>query len=190
VTRPSFGVRAFLALELDPDMGSRILSAVADLSTRIAGPRWVGAEQFHLTLRFLGRMQQSQLDKVLHALPTVVVRDRSLVARVRGLGLFPERGAPRILWIGATVPEAVHDIQARCERLARRVGIAPEARPFRPHITLARWRERRARPALPDLDLGDTGFHRLVLYRSDLAPSGARYTALRSVELASTEEGA
>jgi RNA 2',3'-cyclic 3'-phosphodiesterase len=190
VTRPSSSVRAFLALELHPDMRSRILSAVGHLSARIAGPRWLGAEQFHLTLRFLGEVQRGQLDEVVRALPTVVVHDHSLVARVRGLGLFPERGAPRTLWIGAAVPEAVYDIQARSERLARRVGIAPEARPFRPHITLARWREQCARPTLPNLDLGDTGLHRLVLYRSDLALSGARYTALSTVDLASTEEGA
>jgi len=62
-------------------------------------------------------------------------------------------------------------------------GFAAESRPFRPHVTLGRWRERVRRPAAPALDLGPTALGPVVLYRSDLRPQGAVHTPLRAFPL-------
>jgi RNA 2',3'-cyclic 3'-phosphodiesterase len=190
VAQPQAKVRSFLALELDAEMRARVVDCIALLAGRIVGARWLGAAQLHLTLRFLGDVSERQVAEIVRTLPNAVSCDHPIDAQVGGLGLFPERGSPRVLWIGMRLPPAGSALQARCEALARQVGLAAERRPFQPHITLARWRERSPRPPLPPIDLGPTRLNRLVLYRSDLAPSGARHTALSTVTLAPGQEGA
>ncbi|HEY6099419.1 MAG TPA: RNA 2',3'-cyclic phosphodiesterase, partial [Anaeromyxobacter sp.] len=97
---------------------------------------------------------------------------------VRGLGLFPERGSPRVLWLGLEMSAAAARLQAACEAAAVAAGFEPETRAFHPHLTLGRWRDRARRPALPDVDLGSAHVGELVLYRSDLRATGAVYTPL------------
>jgi 2'-5' RNA ligase len=92
--------------------------------------------------------------------------------------MFPERGSPRILWLGLEVPPPILDLQLACERAARTAGFEREERPFRAHLTLGRWRERVPRPDLPTADLGSTRLDTLVLFRSELRSSGAVYTPL------------
>ena len=103
---------------------------------------------------------------------------------VGGLGLFPDRGSPRVLWLGVSLPSEAHALQAACERLAVAAGFTAEPRPFRPHLTLARWRDRVRRPDLPDVDLGVVRVDRLILYRSDIHPAGPAYRALLALPLA------
>jgi 2'-5' RNA ligase len=92
--------------------------------------------------------------------------------------MFPQRGSPRVLWLGLDVPPPVVDLQAACERAARAAGFEKEERPFRAHLTLGRWRESTPRPELLPADLGSTRLEALVLFRSDLRPDGAVYTPL------------
>ena len=99
-------------------------------------------------------------------------------APVTGLGLFPERGAPRVLWLGVSLSEPALALQRACEAAAVSVGFPPEERPFRPHLTLGRWKDRARRPELPAVDLGPLPVEEIVLYGSDLAPGGAVHTPL------------
>jgi 2'-5' RNA ligase len=89
-----------------------------------------------------------------------------------------------VLWLGVSLPSEAHAVQAACERVAVAAGFLAEPRPFRPHLTLARWRDRVRRPDLPDVDLGAARVDRLILYRSDIHPSGSAYTALLVLPLA------
>jgi 2'-5' RNA ligase len=104
-------------------------------------------------------------------------------ARIEGVGFFPDRGAPHVIWAGLVLPPAVRELQAGCERAAVAAGFAPEGRAFRPHLTLGRWRDKARRPAAPALDLGTTRLGPLVLFQSDLRPQGAVHTPLRTFAL-------
>jgi 2'-5' RNA ligase len=75
------------------------------------------------------------------------------------------------------------ELQAECERAAVAAGFPPEGRPFRPHVTLGRWRERVRRPAAPAFDLGATPLGPVILFKSDLRPQGAVHTPLRTFPL-------
>jgi 2'-5' RNA ligase len=97
---------------------------------------------------------------------------------VRGLGLFPERGRPRVLWLGLDLPAPAARLQAACETAAVAAGLEPETRAFHPHLTLGRWRDGKPRPALPDVDLGKAQVRELILFRSDIRPSGSVYAPL------------
>jgi 2'-5' RNA ligase len=88
-----------------------------------------------------------------------------------------------VLWLGITLRPEIEALQAACEAAAVAAGFSPETRSFRAHLTLGRWRERARRPALPQVDLGVSRLDRLVLFKSDLKPSGAVHTALSTFAL-------
>jgi len=180
---PHDTVRAFVALELDDAIRDRLASLMGELRGRLQGLSWVRPEGIHLTLRFLGRASPSALEALKPQLRASASRCPPASPAVSGLGLFPERGRARVLWIGIAVPPAVHALQAECEAAAVVAGFAAEARPFHPHLTLGRWREDAPRPELPATDLGPTPLRCLALYRSDLHPAGARHTPLERFQL-------
>jgi 2'-5' RNA ligase len=171
-------VRAFVALELD----ARLREAMGDLQARLrprcGGIRMTRPEGIHLTLRFLGDTSPEQVETLRPLLATAAAACPALEASVAGLDTFPERGSPRVLWLGLDVPASVFDLQGACERAARAAGFDREERPFRAHLTLGRWRDRAPRPDLPPADLGTTRLETLVLLKSDLRPGGAVYTPL------------
>lgn len=170
--------RAFVAIELDQALREAIRELQARLRPRLGGIRPVRPEGIHLTLRFFGDTSPTQVETLRLRLGAAAALCPPAAARVAGLGTFPERGRPRVLWLGLDVPQSILDLQHACERAARAAGFEKEERPFRAHLTLGRWRERAARPDLPPADLGAARLDKLVLFRSDLSPGGAVYTPL------------
>jgi 2'-5' RNA ligase len=140
-------------------------------------------DALHLTLRFLGWTDPATVDGLRAPLAAAAAACPKFAMRLRGLGTFPEQGRPRILWVGLEVPREALLLQEACERIAVRAGFEPEPRPFRPHLTLGRWRDGGRRPVLPDADLGEGVVERLVLFRSDLRPAGAIYTPIGTFPL-------
>jgi len=177
-------LRAFVALPLDARLRQALAALVEELKPRISGARWASPETLHLTLRFLGTAARGQLARLEERLAPCAAACPPAEAPTAGLGFFPPRGAPRVLWVGLALPAAVHSLQAACEAAAVAAGFAPEPRPFKPHLTLARFRERvdrsalEARPQLPPARL-----ERLVLFQSELRASGAVHTPLASFPL-------
>jgi RNA 2',3'-cyclic 3'-phosphodiesterase len=178
-------MRAFVALELDPDVRARLAALIAEMRPSIPDVRWVRPESVHVTVRFLGYAAPSALVQLQGPLAEAAARCPPAQAPVRGLGLFPDRGSPRVIWVGISLPETVGTLQAECEQAAVAAGFPPEPRPFRPHLTLGRWTERARRPRLPEADLGRARFDRLVLFRSELRRGGSLYTPLAAFPLGS-----
>jgi len=182
-------VRAFVALDLDEAMRARLAELVADLRARIPGVRWVRPEGIHLTLKFLGYAGRDRLEGLIDPLRRAAQETSAGAVEVSGLGTFPEGGRARVsrarvIWIGISVPASVLRLQQACERAAVAEGFEPEARPFRPHLTLGRWRDPAPRPALPPIELGRTALETLVLYRSQPGPKGSVYSPLETFGLA------
>ena len=182
-------LRAFVALELDPASRARIASLIGELRPIVPHVRWVRPESLHVTVRFLGYAAPPALVQLQGPLGEAAARCRAAHAPVRGLGMFPERGSPRVIWIGIEVPASVRALQEDCERAAVAAGFPPEPRPFRPHLTLGRWPEPARRPRLPEVDLGRAHLERLVLFRSDLRRDGSVYTPLAAFALGPAPAG-
>jgi len=175
-------IRAFVALELE----ARAREAIGSLQARFRGAsglRLVRPEGVHLTLRFLGSSAPAQLEALAPRLAAAAEACPPFEARLAGLGTFPERGAPGVLWLGVELPPPALELQRACERAARASGFAEEGRAFAAHLTLGRWRERAKRPALERVELGPTRIDRLVLFRSETRSEGAVYTPLRRFPL-------
>jgi RNA 2',3'-cyclic 3'-phosphodiesterase len=171
-------IRAFVAFPLAEEVRRDVAATIRRLAPSLPDLRFVREEGAHVTLRFFGWTRahtRAALEAPLRAAAAVCP---PFDTAIRGLGLFPERGRPRVLWLGLALPVPAARLQAACETAAVAAGLEPETRAFHPHLTLGRWRDRAPRPALPDVDLGSAHVREIVLYRSDIRPSGSVYTPL------------
>ena len=179
-------MRLFLAVELPPVVREQLASLQAALRATCGGWRWVRAENIHLTLRFLGELDAAGDAACREAWREAAGQFRRFRVRLEEMGRFPASGRPRVLWVGvrAEPPNRLLQLAGALEEAARRRGFEPEARPYRPHLTLAR---AGPRPRLPDLDRVEPGpaaaVDEVVLFQSRLGPGGARYTALDRIAL-------
>jgi 2'-5' RNA ligase len=180
------GVRAFLALEIEDAFRATLAALQVELAGVANGARFVRTEGIHLTLRFLGDSSPTQLESVGRGVLSLADTCPPDKAPVTGLGVFPPRGAPRVLWLGLGVSASIRELQQGTERLAVACGFPAERRGFEPHLTIARWRDPAPSPRLPTVDLPPLSLHRLVLYRSDLRPTGAVYAPIRTFALGGT----
>jgi 2'-5' RNA ligase len=178
-------IRSFVALAIDEPMRSKIIGVIRDLRARIPGVRWVSEAQIHVTLRFLGEASTTALERLMPLLAIAAAECPSREVLFSELGVFPARGNPRVLWLGMSMPSELFALQSACDKAAVAAGFPVERRPFRPHLTLGRWRALARRPALPEINLGQALLSRVVLYRSDLRRSGAVYTPMHVYPLVS-----
>jgi 2'-5' RNA ligase len=153
-----------------------------------AGIAWVAADNLHVTLKFLGEVEDGRVDPVLEALRAAVAASEPFDLDVRGLGAFPSPGRPRVLWAGIDRgAQALAAVAGRVEAALTRLGFAPEGRPFAAHVTLGRVREPRRDPALAAAlvagarrDFGTVRADCITLVRSQLSPRGARHTVVQA----------
>ena len=188
-------MRLFVAVDLPGMLRERLAELLSRLRTEVTGPKWVRSEGIHLTLRFIGEVDEADLPRLTAAVSGVAWGDvPAFDVAVRGLGQFPEKGRPRVLWIGLhEAGGALAMLQSRVERAvdgAALPGVRSEERPFRPHLTLARMGDARASIPIKDLvqrhhdeDLGVFKVVSVTLFQSLLHPSGARYRPIREYGL-------
>jgi 2'-5' RNA ligase len=171
-------IRAFVAFPLAEEVRRDVAASIRRLTPSLPDLRFVRDEGVHVTLRFFGWTRAQTLAALEAPLRAAAAVCPPFEMAIRGLGLFPERGRPRVLWLGLALPAPAARLQAACETAAVAAGLEAETRAFHPHLTLGRWRDRALRPALPDVDLGLAHVRELVLYRSDIRPSGSVYSPL------------
>jgi len=127
--------RLFIAVDL-PVPVKKILS---EIKQEFTGARWVGSNELHLTLRFLGDADDNQFAALKAALAPI--RFAPFPLTLCGLGRFPPGRHPHVLWVGMESSLPLAHLQQQVERAAIEAGFPPEERPFSPHITLARLKE-------------------------------------------------
>ncbi len=133
-------MRLFIALPL-PATVKRTLSAVQDALRDDALPLdWQTRPRMHLTLHFLGEMDDSAPERLTECMETVARRHDAFPLQLDGLGAFPSLGTPRVVWMGLQPSPALTSLQAELGGLLVRTGFPTESRDYAPHITLARLR--------------------------------------------------
>jgi 2'-5' RNA ligase len=178
--------RAFVAIALPAD----IKTALGELQQRLRATglkaRWVRPENMHLTLKFLGDIDPSAAEGIEKAMQHAVDAEAPFSVAVAAVGVFPDPKRPRVLWVGLNDEDRrLLKLQQSLDEALSEIGFPREQRPFRGHLTLARFRDAGDRELLSHLlqeyhriEIGQLTVAELILFRSDLRPSGPLYTRL------------
>ena len=184
-------MRLFIGIPLPPNLAARVSEI---LPASLPALRRVKPENFHLTLAFLGQTPDERLGDVTDAAGEAAAAVSPFTLAFDRAGQFPERGRPRVVWLGlADGANSVLELGEGVYAGLRRRGLHFEDRPQSPHLTLARVAEdassaeaKTVGAALDDLTIGSLRFEvsEIAVMQSVLSPKGARYTALATVPLA------
>jgi RNA 2',3'-cyclic 3'-phosphodiesterase len=150
---------------------------------------WVTAERLHITIRFIGHVDDARVDKIRAVLEPPLALD-PFDLTIAGVGTFPPKGPPRVVWAGlAGGRDQLLALEPNVSERLAGAGVPREKRPFNPHLTLARVRDAvglRAAPfvgSLRDISLGTTSVDAITLFESRLSPKGPTYVALARTPL-------
>ena len=184
-------LRAFIALNLPPAERQALFDATRAVRDAATAASWVAAHNLHLTLKFLGEVDEGRATRLGERLASIGAAHRPLTLDVGGAGVFPNLRAPRIVWMGVSPDSKLellyHDVERGCEAL----GFAAEGRAFRPHITLGRLKvvpDAGVRRALSDA-MRECAFQARIavesvdLMASALGAGGSRYAVTVSASL-------
>jgi RNA 2',3'-cyclic 3'-phosphodiesterase len=199
-------IRAFLAVELSQELRDKVGALQQELKRRVESEikpdvriSWVQPAKIHLTIKFLGDMDEQVIDPLLGAIEQAIVSQPSVIMPLERLGAFPRPQNPRVLWVGpsenwerGTEGKRVTDLHGAIEQACEGLSFLHETKPFSPHLTLARIKagEHQVGVALAisgvldrPLSLGSLAVESVVLMRSELNPTGSVYTKLWEVWL-------
>ncbi len=172
-------MRLFIAIPLPED----IRHELSDFQDHNLNVRWVSPEQMHLTLKFLGQVNNIQKKQVTKLLSEI--RFDSFQIAIKGFGFFPEKGSLRVFWAGIqTETPALHELQKKVEKAALEFGIQKDKHPYIPHVTLGRINDHSLKKAdliRPESEISSRKFtvKHFKLYQSFLQPEGAIHKILK-----------
>jgi len=179
-------VRSFVAFDIDSEsVLERITEAQSLLVRSGADLKVVEPKNIHITLRFLGNITLSTVDKIYEGMKKVQFVPFDV--KIRGVGAFPNVRYPRVVWAGITEgADQLRSIFSQLEPSLRSLGFAPDPKGFSPHLTIARVRSGRNKAELARLisenesyEFGVVRAACLRLKKSDLTPKGPIYSTLK-----------
>ena len=185
-------MRAFIAIPLNREIHQHLSVFCRDngLNSREHGFRAVKPENIHLTMKFLGEIDQSQAEKIGFALTQLSSGSTPFTASLKGIGAFPGwNNHPRVIWVGVEPLEPIRHLFQGIDHTLVRLGIPGDRKPFSPHLTLARisfvdhgseQTIRRLQNPSHEPEFGSFSVDRVNLYRSVLQPGGPVYSILSS----------
>lgn len=191
-TSTAASMRLFIAVDPSPECIGVFGKTIERLRTLAPRARWVRAEKLHVTLVFLGQIEETRLPLVKDAVQATAENHGLFVLRFAEGGTFGGSKRARVLWagIGGDIPELCALQSDLARRLEAAIGYTPEHRAYSPHLTLARAGDPRGDAHLAHCSdklsgesFGETTIREVVLYRSETSAQGATYTALLRVPL-------
>lgn len=181
--------RTFIAILIPESWTEHVRAVARDLASGTSGMSWVKPENVHITVRFLGDLGDDGVRRVRESVRRSAGPFQAPVARLGKLGAFPRPERPRVIWLGLSEgEEKLNALAAAVERGLRDDGFGRSDKPFRAHLTLARVREGASGVGqilgakLPEPPPAEP-LPRLAVMKSELHPSGARYTAFEELRL-------
>lgn len=189
-------LRLFIAIELPASVRKALAAVQDDLRSQLPAKavRWTKQEGIHLTLKFLGDTPPDQVDAIAQGLAAATAGFERFTLHAAGFGCFPNLRKPNVLWVGIPeVPKTLAGLHRAIDLQMARLDYERESRTFAPHLTLGRIDRRVSaadRRALIEVlaktevgHLGTVAVEEVVLFQSDLKPTGAVYTPLARARL-------
>ena len=169
-------VRLFIAIDLPESLKIHL----ANLRDDALPGRWTSPTQYHVTVRFLGKIEQDGIASLTNTLANI--RTEALLLQGHGLGVFPSMRKPRVLFAAIDPTPALLELRTKVDQALRSFGFAADPKPFHPHVTLARLRQANVQTlhaylrAHKSFMLAPFKVNHFYLYESLLRPEGALYT--------------
>ena len=183
-------IRIFIAIKLSSQMENRLTLVRQQLMMRdIKDIRWVKRENIHLTIRFLGDIPTGKVGDIITVLDEAAKRSSPFVLRIGGIGAFPNKRTPRVVWVGVDTPLELIDLHRNIERGLDKIGFQSDEKGLKPHLTIGRVKREASRQSLEMLvnnefpTVGEQMVESIHLIESELRPEGAIYSTLVTVNL-------
>jgi 2'-5' RNA ligase len=184
-------IRSFIAIELPDDVLSAVGRVQGHLKSYGFRTKWVRPANIHITLKFLGDIDSGTIDEIAGAMVSAAEGCASISLAARGIGVFPNIKRPRVLWAGLTGEvNLLIELQRKLDDWLSDIGFAKERRSFKGHLTLGRFKGRvnstelmRALREFEDFETQSFMARELILFKSELRPSGAVYSKLERISL-------
>jgi 2'-5' RNA ligase len=189
-TRTGDVIRTFVCIEIPQSIKDRIGELQNELRKTGASVSWTNPSNIHLTLKFLGGVPASRIERVSKAVERAAIAISPFEIEVAGTGCFPSARNPRVLWVGLTnVPDPMNQLYSNIESELEREGFPREKRKFSPHLTIGRVRTPGTGASVAE-QLIARGFEperftatEVIVMRSDLKPTGSIYTPQAMIRL-------
>jgi 2'-5' RNA ligase len=184
-------MRTFVGVRLADELHVPFSMLCEELGRSPVRVKWIDAEMAHFTLRFLGEIGDDQVDAISGSLEVAVAAVSGFSVRVRGVGAFPRRSKPNVIWAGIQPADGpMAELKLAVDTALAEHGFPKERRAFRPHFTLGRVKDRVAAGHLAkplsrvaDANLGTMDVRELAFVRSTLTPEGPIYDDLAVISL-------
>ena len=187
-------IRAFIAC----DIPEGLLKKTSDIQDKLkkldAEVSWTRIDGIHITLKFLGDIEQEIIERVADVIEEATTGQPPFEICIKGSGAFPNLKNPRVIWIGVEdLNKGLMHIQQALDGRIKALRFEPEETEFTPHLSLGRVKGAKGKErlssaisGLKDIEIGSFTVDRVILYKSELKPAGAVYTKLREVFLQKT----
>jgi len=183
-------VRCFISVDVeDANLLDGVMEVISQLASTRAHIKPVERENIHLTLRFLGEIDPSLIDRIYRVLQSIAFKPFTM--KIERLGAFPSISNPRVIWLGvSTGANELKNIHSQLERGLEDLGFKREREEFIPHITIARVKSSRNKALLvkkimelQNVEIGEMVVDTIRLKQSILTPRGPIYKTLREVKV-------
>jgi 2'-5' RNA ligase len=181
-------MRLFIAVELPDKIKNNIVESLREWQAREPGVKWVEAKNLHVTLKFLGWVEDRKVEAVIELTRKAVAGKGGFIAVLKGLGFFPPGEKPRVIWIGINEGgDQLKNLADNIEKHFSLAGFDPARREFSSHLTIGRVKEDKAFAGKIDpwqnVEFGEFSISSIAIIKSTLTPRGPLYEKIEEVGL-------
>lgn len=185
-------IRAFIAIKIPATIQEKLLGIQEKLKKADAGVTWVKSESIHLTLQFLGNIDETQIPEIVAQMRETVKTVSPFHLQIGYAGAFPNLHYPRVIWIGVTDDEngSLKTLEGALSSRMTTLGFESEEGRFSPHLTIGRVKSQknksnllRAVEGMTNVWLGEIDVDTVYLIKSELRSTGAEYTDIEAVNI-------
>jgi 2'-5' RNA ligase len=184
-------MRTFIAVELPDEVRKNIIELINELKEVKSEVKWVEEKNLHLTLKFLGWVEDQKIEEVIRLTQEAVKEKGRFKIKLEDLGTFPSGKSPRVIWVGVTEgKEKLINLAESLEKLFTQAGFRSEEREFSAHVTIGRIKEKKGVDKLKEKIesykrpfFGVAVVDHLQIMKSTLTPKGPIYEIIKEVKL-------
>ncbi|MFH0763824.1 MAG: RNA 2',3'-cyclic phosphodiesterase [Candidatus Omnitrophota bacterium] len=185
-------MRTFIAIELSDEIKDTLAQIQSHLKYAGADVKWVEKDNIHLTLKFLGEIDEKKCEKVKAVLDEIAKSVKPFEISIKDIGAFPKMEFPRVIWVGLDKgAKESTELAAKVDESLSKLGFDRGTRPFAAHLTVGRVRSPKNKEALKEKIMGcgervtgNEEISSVILFQSTLTPAGSIYTKLYEAKFA------